>query len=585
MNTLISIEDNATCKMANPFAQTQVHASTVLQLCRFYCQEQNITVPDNFFITTGVETDVILPLCESHLIPRLCENLHIAFLNSKYQFHGKKVVRIKSKENLMERGAVYTKGFITDFIVKNTLKHFRKPLAATFKILDFACGTGRFYESVVWTLRDKFGIDVEKSICHHIHAFDVDPIAINILRLKALSFIENPTMEHMTAIIQNIIVKDGLILPQWERVSNDIECYDAIVSNPPYLVLKPNKNKMDDTTVRNICNMVSYFRGCGLYSYSLEGMLNLYQLSIEAMLRMLKKGGELGVICPSTLFADMSATRLRKYLLLQNKIHSICYFPEEDKLFENVTQATSVFYLKKGGKTEEIEIEEGKDSLKVSLSLVKMLFPKQMEIPAISPTEWTILKKISHNGKLKNLLGIRNRRGELDLSLLKKYITRQPSPYRLVRGNMIGEKEIKDINGEYVSVDFLKAKGEDYIENDFNRRRLVCQQISNMGCGKRLKFVFCEKSDILGNSCNYISGDPITLSRLFLVLNSSILNWRFKVTSSNNHINNYELDELPILDLETIDPNFKYNSQEELDQYVGAQYGLEPQEISYIATR
>jgi len=30
------------------------------------------------------------------------------------------------------------------------------------------------------------------------------------------------------------------------------------------------------------------------------------------------------------------------------------------------------------------------------------------------------------------------------------------------------------------------------------------------------------------------------------ILNSDILNWRFKLTSSNNHVNNYELDDLPI---------------------------------------
>lgn len=36
------------------------------------------------------------------------------------------------------------------------------------------------------------------------------------------------------------------------------------------------------------------------------------------------------------------------------------------------------------------------------------------------------------------------------------------------------------------------------------------------------------------------------------ILNSSLLNWRFKITSTNNHINNYELDELPIINLDTV---------------------------------
>lgn len=127
-----------------------------------------------------------------------------------------------------------------------------------------------------------------------------------------------------------------------------------------------------------------------------------------------------------------------------------------------------------------------------------------------------------------------------------------------------------------------KKKTDDFIKNDFKRKRLICQQISNAGQNKRLKFVFSDETDILGNSCNYISADENTLKKLYLLLNSNILNWRFKITSSNNHINNYELDELPIADLNLIDENFKYKSQAHLDEYVGKIYGLNTEEIKLI---
>lgn len=35
--------------------------------------------------------------------------------------------------------------------------------------------------------------------------------------------------------------------------------------------------------------------------------------------------------------------------------------------------------------------------------------------------------------------------------------------------------------------------------------RIICQQISNINCEKRLKFAFCSANHILGNSCNFIS--------------------------------------------------------------------------------
>lgn len=67
-----------------------------------------------------------------------------------------------------------------------------------------------------------------------------------------------------------------------------------------------------------------------------------------------------------------------------------------------------------------------------------------------------------------------------------------------------------------------------------------------------------------GNSCNYISAEETVLKKMYILLNSSLLNSRFKVTSSNNHINNYEIDDLPVVDLNRVDENFTYSSQEEL---------------------
>ncbi|WP_301754997.1 N-6 DNA methylase, partial [uncultured Muribaculum sp.] len=303
----------------------------------------------------------------------------------------------------------------------------------------------------------------------------------------------------------------------------------------------------------------------------------------ERMLQMLKIGGELGIICPSTLFGDVSAKKLRKHLLLRNNVRSIRFFAEKIPLFENVNQATNIFILQKGGTTSDITISEEEDVFDVNISLVKELFPENLEIPTIKSSEWDILRKLSTLKKLKQFPSIRNRRGELDLSLCREFVTSAQTPYRLVRGNMIGESEVKDINGEFVLESFIPTRSKDYRTYDFNRKRLICQQISNGGLRRRLRFIFCASTDVLGNSCNYISSDEETLAKLYLILNSSVLNWRFKITSSNNHINNYELDELPIIDLDKVDASFSYSSQEELDEYIGALYGLSKDERNLIA--
>lgn len=55
---------------------------------------------------------------------------------------------------------------------------------------------------------------------------------------------------------------------------------------------------------------------------------------------------------------------------------------------------------------------------------------------------------------------------------------------------------------EYVKPEFIDATNKkQFIEKD----RIICQQISNINCEKRLKFAFCSANHILGNSCNFIS--------------------------------------------------------------------------------
>ena len=80
--------------------------------------------------------------------------------------------------------------------------------------------------------------------------------------------------------------------------------------------------------------------------------------------------------------------------------------------------------------------------------------------------------------------------------------------------------------------------------------RIACQQISNMGKEKRLIFSYIPENYVLGNSCNFISclsnEYGVDIYYLLGLMNCSVMNWFFKLKSSNNHVNNYEIDEFPI---------------------------------------
>ncbi len=573
-----------------------IHTELVNSLINYYmkecCNNYKTSLFSELFEGELIEEIVIPSDIDVDCIPRFCEGLHVSYLNSELCYSNGKLIRRKSKKNLLALGAVYTQDKIAYDIVKRTLCNLSVKQPKTIKILDFATGTGRFYRQIVRCLNEIHRIPPDYSILHNIFAVDIDSVAINICRINALSELTNINYEQAKNVSNHIILKNALIKNQLfdDKMAISIDDwngmfyngFDAIVSNPPYLVLKPNKNKMDAETVDNINSMAMFFRNSNEYKYSIEGMLNLYQLSIEAMLGMLKNGGEMGIICPSTLFADISASTLRKHLLSAHNVTYIKYFSEEDPLFDNVTQATCIFHLTKGGKCNIIDIVQGRREYQIELADVKQIFSTNWEIPSIEKIEWNILRKLCTIPALKTCSYIRNKRGELDLTLFKDYITLEPTSLRLVRGNMIIGASIVDINHEYVKPEFFDKKSHDYLSNDKGRKRLVCQQISNMTQRVRIRFVECENNDVLGNSCNYITVKHDKIHQLKTLLNSAILNWRFKITSTNNHINNYELDELPIIDLELISSDIIELDEISRNKKICTLYGLESEEVNFI---
>lgn len=582
----------------------QVHSKIINSLINYYClNEYQI----NYLPLNGLIEESILRKLAIENIPSLVENLHINFLNSQFSFSEGGLTRTKSKHYLKEYGAVYTLREIANEMVGKTVSNALKKINLNdLKCLDFASGTGRFYFEAVKILRKQYSLNLKDIVCNHLYAIDIDEISVNILKCKAISLFDDINEDILSGISRNILYRNALI-PNTSLLSNSNISFDfstdfqevlntggfsAIFSNPPYYLLKVNNKK---STILNgyfanlkskIKSEIEFFKASGVYNYSIEGMLNYYQLSIEMILKLTKVNGEIGIICPSSIFADLTTSRLRKYLLNNNTLRFIRYYPEASNLFDNVAQSTVIFYLKKGGVSDKIKIEHKDNKFMVALKTINKVFDKNQEIPLIDEVGWSILSKLSNHSKVKDLNFIRNKRGELDLTQYKDCILKgEKTDYRLVRGNMIKENGLVDKNNEFVIIDkFINRKSKDFIENDFNKPRLICQQISNVDLRKRLKFTFSEPHDILANSCNYINSlrSFDDLKKLHFLLNSELLNWRFKVTSSNNHVNNYELDELPILNLERLNlKNFNGNKYEN-EMLICKLYGLNESETNYI---
>jgi len=597
---LIKKDDENLSFLAHKFILQSIIDFAFVELLKF----------DNSLISINPQAEIksvetvlqIKQYLKTDLIADLLELLHVNYLNSEFSYQNGKLKRIKSKSNLKESGSVYTQSEICDEITKTSIQNRVKQgtIPKDLKILDFGCATGRFYFSAIKVLNKEYSLPISAIIKNNLYGIDINEIAIAILKFRAVMEFG---VEIFQSIDKNVICRNMLIpkvgfgydFQKMVDYSKDFDTnkFDVIISNPPYFLLKINKNSSNDQNqndnhkilTQKIDKELSFYRNSGIYNYSTEGMINYYKLSIEIMLQISKPQGEIGIICPSTIFGDVSSTKLRKYIINNNQLRQISFYPENAKLFDNVSQATSIFYISKNGKTDEILLNINDSKFSITAGLVKETFKENYEVPQMDEIGWDILKKISKFKKIKDFKNLRNKRGEFDLTLYKNFITNSQTGWRLVRGNMIDKEQINyhKSNENVLIDDFIKSKSDDFKKYDFKKVRLVCQQISNIDTAKRIKFVFSSETDILGNSCNYISSlNTADLKPLSVILNSQIINWRFKITSTNNHINNYELDELPLLDFTNFQ-NDRINGNDLINNIeISKMYGLNQHEIVYL---
>ncbi len=67
-----------------------------------------------------------------------------------------------------------------------------------------------------------------------------------------------------------------------------------------------------------------------------------------------------------------------------------------------------------------------------------------------------------------------------------------------------------------------------------------------MDTRRRLKAAAAPAGVFLGDMTNFIAGTTVPADYLLGLLNSRLLNWRFKITSTNNYLSAAEIEALPI---------------------------------------
>ena len=469
-----------------------------------------------------------------------------------------------------QTGSFYTADELTIVMMEELIQSLpsdKRNYLYNLRFLEPCVGEGSFVVAYI-TAAAKLGFSREQYRCllNNIYACDINIAALDSYRaimseLAMVYFDIYLDAEYFNnhigkGLLFNLDMKQPNYIPVNSVFGDDSKnSFDIVVTNPPYKNLKAerlhyisddeyNADKARYTTV------VEQAARC--LSYSIKGVNNIYKFFVEEIIeRYVAKNGVVSLLIPSSILTDKTCDNLRKRIFATSAIKSIKIIGEESTVVDS-QQALCALLIHKGIQLDTIEICQNYGSSKEKIITVEtnkaIDINSGHSILALEQADYIKLQKLKSFPKIKDLPFIVNMRGELDLTANKRFITTEKTDYPLIRGRNISYYQLVDIpSAEYVEEDFVLASAKrSFVEND----RLICQQIANMAKERRLTFTIAPRNAVLGNSCNFISvrenNYGIDLYFMIGLLNSSLMNWYFKLQSSNNHINNYEIDNFPI---------------------------------------
>lgn len=468
-------------------------------------------------------------------------------------------------------GSYYTSFELTIPMVRELIENLPKQKRDNLHKLRFlepCVGTGNFVFAYILVAAEYVETSKIKELLNNIYVCDINDAALAEYRKNLSDFVKSSfdiTLNHQYykehvggALLFDVTQENPTYISIGDVFSkNLVNGFDIVITNPPYKNLKAelghyetetekSKDKKKYETIGKLAK--------NLLPMSSSGTNNLYKLFVEEIIyKYATKDALVSLLVPTSILTDKTCQKIRSSIVKNHRLISIKNIPENNP-FIGAQQALTVILIDKVDSNPGYLTSICK-SLLISeedpvLVDIRQLATKDngYSILLLNKSELQMLESMTRFPKIKDIPFIVNLRGELDLTANKRAISSTETDYTLLRGRNIGYyKLIGADKSEYVDKAFVQFSAK----NQFIKSsRLACQQISNIAKDRRLIFAKVDPNFVLANSCNFIAVKDneygVSISYLYGILNSKIMNWFFKIHSSNNHINNYELDNLPI---------------------------------------
>ena len=384
------------------------------------------------------------------------------------------------------------------------------------------------------------------------------------------------------------------------------EGFDIVIGNPPY--------KQVGKGIHSKLNF-PYSEGQD------KGKQNLYKLFVEESYNLCKEGGVATMIVQGSLMADLSSAATRKLLLTSTILQHIIEFPEsarerENQVFESVTQGTCIYQFTKAQSDDYyFGISVGNDSktianpklIRISKKDIFSLYPNLLSIPKLrSPIEINVLRRVASSFHIKPLehFIVSLRQGDINLTMQKLFFSEQKSSAKLLRGRHVKRYCLCYSEAEqYIKPEYMGSVEKKIAANKKNVY-LISQEIMSQTAPRRLHIALHDTQNpiIYGHSVNKTLLRNQQQCDFFIgLMNSKFMDWYYRLTSSNNSVLGYELEQLPIpeisrekqipvaqkankiLAIKSKNPNADTTELEkEIDQLVYRLYSLTSGEIKAI---
>ena len=393
--------------------------------------------------------------------------------------------------------------------------------------------------------------------------------------------------------------QDFFLWHTWFKDIFDNGGFDIVIGNPPYFQMK--KGLVDKLK----------------YPYSEgkdKGKQNIYKLFVEHAYNILSNGGICALITQSSLMCDSSSQYTRELLIKKTNVYQIIEFPKvaphpEGQLFKGALVATCIVLFSKDtpcnnhtlllSANNDLTTINSFDFAVIPQQTPLRFYPQGFYFPLIRHDDFYVIEKMNEDTTFLGNMIQSSSQGDFNLTNESFCFSTRLTDVKMYRGCHVHRFYIEDEVEEYIQNNHKAS----YISRNEHGVFLVCQNISGMTDKQRFNVAISKnKRCLFGHTVNKIELKSMYNPKYIMaILNSKVIDWYFRKTSTNNHVNIYELEQLPIpiatheqqqpiidivdkiIQQKRANPNSDTSILEnEIDKLVYQLYNLNPEEIAII---